>query len=1225
LTLFAALALACALWPGPARSQEIDIQTGTTLSTSTDAGIGPAGGWLEFHGGTLESTGSFSTSRVADIREPSTILTDAGTVLTWNGYIQGGGGFTKAGAGTLVLNSANPFSGGLSVTGGTLTLGVQNALASVSYAAIYSGATLDMSAANANQTFNCVILGSGAVLLGANTLTVADHSIATTLITFSGAGGLTLDVTELTLGAKQAYTGATTLGSGDMIILPVQDAIASSSGVTMSAGATLDMSAANANQTLQGLSGTGTVSLGANSLTVTGGGNFAGVIADGGSNGGTGGSLTVGGGVLTLSGANTYTGGTTVTGGGTLAISAANNLPSTGALTLNNGTLEATSGISLSQNVILGSSGGTIQADAGTLTLSGNISGSGGLTKTGAGTLALAGTNTYTGGTAINAGTLSVADWSTLGGANNALTFGGGTLLVGGVNVLQSGLSIPSSGLTFDTTTGDQTVSGVLSGSGSLTKAGAGTLYLTGTNTYAGSTYFNAGTINIVSDANLGDPSGPLIFNGGGLQLGASVISARSVTLNSGGGTFDTNGNNLTLNGTISGVGSLSKIGTGTLNLTGANTYTGGTNINDGTVNIVSDANLGDPSGAVAFNGGRLQAGGPLTTSRTFTVNPGGGILDNNGNPVTLAGTLTGSGPFTFTGQGVTTISGNGSAYSGQASLTGGILFTSPSGSLGGTLTVNQGAAIGGYGTLGNVVNNGLVAPGDAIGTLTVAGNYTQGATASYYDEISPNGPGDLLAVAGSATLNGSLLYIQAPQVYYPTGAMWPVITAANGLTGTFAPVIQNNSSPTLVFVPVYTGNTVSVMATRIPYATYALDGRSAAVGAGLNAAAYNAQGGMQSLLTTLDFSPSAVTSATLGQLSPESYDAVTQSVLDAGRVLTAAQRTGLRGDASGSAAFAGLSDTGPATLLALNNIQNSLSDLPTQFGASGPDSGAQPFTDPRFGVFLRPFGVLASQAAGSERTGYSSSTGGLTGGLTFRPNPGLTLGLAPGYFTQSVKMKTLGGANGTVSDFSLALMGSYRRGDWFVEGLVRGGYDVMNANRTIAIPSTTLAAKANWTGWNATAAVDSGYDFHLGETTLGPVASVEWQNLRQNPYSESRAGALGLSINGRSDQSLTTTLGGRIFRKFETKIGAVTPEARLAWEGQWIGAPRSIFASFDGNSQSGFTTKTAFHNYNAALVDAGVSVAMSQSLCATVRVGVELFRPGYTSQAASLGIKYSF
>src|SRR5258708_2861337 len=83
-----------------------------------------------------------------------------------------------------------------------------------------------------------------------------------------------------------------------------------------------------------------------------------------------------------------------------------------------------------------------------------------------------------------------------------------------------------------------------------------------------------------------GAAAGGLTFNGGTLQYGAGFSSARGVTLNAGGGTFDTQANNATLSGAISGTGGLTKAGTGTLILSGANTYLGGTTINAGTLQL---------------------------------------------------------------------------------------------------------------------------------------------------------------------------------------------------------------------------------------------------------------------------------------------------------------------------------------------------------------------------------------------------------------------------------------------------------------------------------------------------------------------------------------------------------------------------------------------------------------------------------------------------------------
>src|SRR5260370_6412412 len=101
-----------------------------------------------------------------------------------------------------------------------------------------------------------------------------------------------------------------------------------------------------------------------------------------------------------VSGTNTYTGGTTVEGGSILEIGSASNLGSASAtLTLDNGTLMTTSSITLSENVSLGTGGGTINTDGVHDTLTGVISGLGELVEIGGSTLTLSGSNTYTGPT----------------------------------------------------------------------------------------------------------------------------------------------------------------------------------------------------------------------------------------------------------------------------------------------------------------------------------------------------------------------------------------------------------------------------------------------------------------------------------------------------------------------------------------------------------------------------------------------------------------------------------------------------------------------------------------------------------------------------------------------------------------------------------------------------------------------------------------------------------
>ncbi|NHV26747.1 autotransporter outer membrane beta-barrel domain-containing protein [Burkholderia sp. D-99] len=193
------------------------------------------------------------------------------------------------------------------------------------------------------------------------------------------------------------------------------------------------------------------------------------------------------------------------------------------------------------------------QDSAGTYT--GTIGGAGAVEKTGAGTLTVApsaaGGNTYSGGTTITQGTLSVAADNALGASSGSLTFNGGTLQLGSAFNLASGraVSITSNNGTIDTQGFNSTLTQGITGAGSLTKLGSGTLTLNGTSSYAGGTNVNVGTV-IVGDGT----SASAALGGGGpvtVASGATLGGYGSVT------------GNVTNNGTISVANALASLASG--------------------------------------------------------------------------------------------------------------------------------------------------------------------------------------------------------------------------------------------------------------------------------------------------------------------------------------------------------------------------------------------------------------------------------------------------------------------------------------------------------------------------------------------------------------------------------------------------------------------------------------------------------------------------------------
>lgn len=196
---------------------------------------------------------------------------------------------------------------------------------------------------------------------------------------------------------------------------------------------------------------------------------------------------------------------------------------------------------------------------------------------------------------------------------------------------------------------------------GELVKQGAGTLTLSGTNTYTGGTTVTGGLINFANATNFG--TGQITLNGGGLQWSSGTstdISARLAALGAGGGTLDTNGNNVTLATGLGGVGGLAKSGSGTLTLSGASNYTGPTTVSGGTLlvngSIASSSLTWVNSGATLSGTGtvgttRIQSGGTLAPGAAgSTMTVAGNISFGAGSTYGVQATPSAASAITVTG-----------------------------------------------------------------------------------------------------------------------------------------------------------------------------------------------------------------------------------------------------------------------------------------------------------------------------------------------------------------------------------------------------------------------------------------------------------------------------------------------------------------------------------------------------------------------------------------------
>jgi autotransporter-associated beta strand protein len=732
--------------------------TGAGNSTTRLFTLGTNGGTLDASG-TGNLTFGNATAVVFTGTNAARTLTLTGTntgANTFSPIISNNGtGLTsviKSGSGEWVLNTASTFSGGTTINAGTLALGVNTALLNTGNLTI-NGGTFGL--VTFAQTLGNVTLASGNITSTTGTLTVnTPGSIAVQSGNISAILAGTGNVTKSTAGTV-TLSGVNTF----------------TGGVVLNAG-TLDI---NGTKALGGA--TGNFTLGADGVTFD---NTSGATV-----------------TMAINNPETWNGNFTFAGSNALSMG-------TGAITLGGNR--------------------TVTINASTLTLGGVIGDAGhaySLTKAGAGTLTLSAANTFTGGTTINAGTLALGVNTALLNTGN-LTINGGTFslvafaqTLGNVTLVNGSITSTTGTLTVNTpgsiAAQNGTISAILAGTGNVTKSTAGTVTLSGVNSFTGGVILNAGTLDINNAKALGGAAGnftlgadgvtfdnnsaaaitmtnanPEIWNGNATFTGTQSLALIGAITLGGNRTLTTNANTLTLSGAIGDGGnvySLTKAGAGTLTLSGASTFSGGTTVNAGTLALgVSTALLN--TGNLTINGGTfslvtfnqtlgnvtLVNGSITSTTGTLTVNTPGSIAVQNG---TISAILAGTGNVTKSTVGSVALSGVDSftggvilnagtlTLSGANTFTGGVILNA------GTLDINNAKALGGATSNFTLGADGVTFDNNSAAAITMTnanpeiwnGNATFTGTQS-------------LALIGAITLGGNRTLTTSANVLTLSGAI---------------------------------------------------------------------------------------------------------------------------------------------------------------------------------------------------------------------------------------------------------------------------------------------------------------------------------------------------------------------------------------------------------------------------------------------------------------------
>ncbi len=541
----------------------------------------------------------------------------------------------------------------------------------------------------------------------------------------------------------------------------------------------------------------------------------------------TAGALNIEEGAVTLAGGTVAlgTGSITIGPGATLSTDSSLRVSASAGsvMTINGGTARSTnpstagSFIDVDQGIVLGTGGGTLSyAVAGLLNIVQTttiISGTGPLRKEGAGILAIASPCTYSGATIINEGTLRVrytapATTNRLPSATDVIINSPGVFDPGSssdtiqqVNTVNGNGNITySAGSTLliagDT---DSTIPGVISDGtafGRISKRGAGTLTLSGVNTYDGRFTNDAGTTTITSGATWCGPACDTYVNGGTVNLNNASQTILSIagaggTVNLGPGHTLTvnNGSTKVFAGTFAGPGALTKTGTGILALGGNNTYEGNTMVGAGRLQANSATALGTTGGHTEVaSGAELLFDGAASN---FTIDEplrvaGPGGSENGAIAVQNSANITISGPVTLVGDTTNTVSGTGtvlynhpnaitSAANESLWLQGGALSTGNGGTISGVISLGTGGLTkqqGGRWTLSgaNVYSGPTLVSAGTLGIANTTGSATGSGGVTVNAGASLSGPG---SIAGALILNGTIAPGASPGTMNTGSEIW--------------------------------------------------------------------------------------------------------------------------------------------------------------------------------------------------------------------------------------------------------------------------------------------------------------------------------------------------------------------------------------------------------------------------------------------------------------------
>ncbi|WP_290993867.1 autotransporter domain-containing protein [Hyphomicrobium sp.] len=744
----------------------------------------------------------------------------------------------------------------------------------------------------------------------------------------------------------------------------------------------------------------------------------------------------------------------------------------------------------------------------------------------------------------------------------------------GGTFVNSSGATVNGSGTAI--TFGYKLISlppaggpGYLDNYGTITGAVEGvTMWLGGTVTnYQGGIISTTGSGNAVS---VGQGTSRTVINSGEIHADRTTGYSTGILVQGGPATVTNNTTGIVTGGyngvyasastplTFTNNGSITSVRGPAVEAAG-----GGTFINTGTIQSGVDGMLISNAATVTNSGtiGSTGAGRAIVFSgaATHTLNlQTGSVL--NGNVQGGTGTdnlvLQGTGTEDIAKfSNFETLSMQGSAwtltgartFTTSATVQSGILsvngtLTSP------TVTVQNGGILGGTGNIvGNVTNNGIVAPGNSIGTLTITGNYTQSTGSTLRTEINNTPATDLLNITGTATIeSGATVNVLPATGLYTVGHRYTILTAADGRSGTYDHLVYN--APFLDLSLDYDANNVFLDVTRSSVAFQQI---------GQTPNQIAAAGGAESL----GFG-NPVYDAVLNLSEPEARNAFDQ----------------LSGELHASAKTALIEDSRFVREAALDRLRS----------ASGT-------------VWGRGFGSWGHTDGNGNAARLDRSTGGLFVGGDGLVLDSWRLGALAGYSHLNFNVHDRS-SSGSSDNYHLGLYGGTQWGHLaFRTGTAYTWHDI-STGRSVVFPGLADSLKGDYNAGTAQAFGELAYDVRAGNIGFEPFANLAYVNLHTDGFRET-GGAAALRSAAADTDATFSTLGLRASTTFVLNRANLTARGAFGWRHAFGDVTPFSIMQFASGGEA-FTIGGVPIAQDAAAIEAGLDYALSPDAALSVSYG---------------------